>query len=322
MRPPLCHPLCGLLWPVEPAGDRRSSEAVIPNRDLPRWDAPLIVLVMIGALEAGTIRMQATLTARGETDGSAGFLQRGRHMHIVGALAEGDEDGRKVPVVARGEVTIAVVDDHELVSQLLVGVLTSAGFKAYAGYTESVDDIVADLAARETDVVLLDYYLGEQTADDYIGPIMDTGATVVMLTAADDLVTIATCVEAGAVGYLSKGVSPDDLVRSIELVITGGEMLSEDDRFELNAALRQAESRAAADLAPFTRLTDREQQTLMAICDGRSAAQMAEMWDLSVATVRSHIRAVLVKLEASSQLEAAAMARRVGWPDVLRRMDG
>ena len=99
-------------------------------------------------------------------------------------------------------------------------------------------------------------------------------------------------------------------------------MLSEDDRFELNAALRQAESRAAAELAPFTRLTDREQQTLMAICDGRSAAQMAEMWNLSVATVRSHIRAVLVKLEASSQLEAAAMARRVGWPDVLRGMDG
>ena len=222
------------------------------------------------------------------------------------------------PVVARGDVTVAVVDDHELVSRLLVGVLSSAGFQAYSGYKEDEVSLIADLTENKADIVLLDYYLGEKTAEELIKPIMTSGASVVMLTAADDLVTLAQCIDAGAVGYLSKGVSPEDLVRAIEQVLTGEDLLSGEDRFELDAALRQAQSRIEADLAPFTRLTDREQQTLSAICDGRSAAQMAEAWDVSVATVRSHIRAVLVKLDANSQLEAAAMARRVGWPEVVK----
>ena len=66
--------------------------------------------------------------------------------------------------------------------------------------------------------------------------------------------------------------------------------------------------------APFASLTDREEQVLLAICDGESAAGIAADWEVSVATVRSHIRAVLAKLGAGSQLEAAAMARWVGWP--------
>ncbi len=241
-----------------------------------------------------------------------------RHaMHVVASMGGEEAHEARLPVVARGDVTIGVVDDHDLVSQLLVGVLSSAGFRAYAAYSEDPAELAETVAARGTDIVLLDYYLGEQTAEAFIEQLLDRDVTVIMLTAADDLLTIAQCVEAGAAGHLSKGVSPDELVRSVEVVVTGGELLSEDDRFELRAALLQEKSRLEARLAPFTRLTDRERQTLLAICQGRSAAQMAEDWDVSVATVRSHIRAVLVKLDAGSQLEAAALARRVGWPDAL-----
>lgn len=243
-------------------------------------------------------------------------------MHVLASLGDDDPAPETTPVVARGDVTIAVVDDHDLVSQLLVGVLSSAGFQVYAAYSEDPEELAETIGARNTDVVLLDYYLGDLTAEAFIEPLMARGAAVVMLTAADDLLTAAQCVEAGAVGYLSKGVSPDELVRSIEVVVTGGELLSDDDRFELTAVLRQEKSRKEAQLAPFVRLTDRERQTLLAICDGKPAAQMAEEWDVSVATVRSHIRAVLVKLEAGSQLEAAALARRVGWPGSLADVAG
>lgn len=241
-------------------------------------------------------------------------------MRVVGTI--GDEPVESAdPIVARGDVTVAVVDDHDLVSHLLVGVLSSAGFRAFGAYSDDPDSLLASIAEEETDIVLLDYYLGDRTAEELIGPLLTAGANVVMLTAADDLLTAAKCVEAGAAGYLSKGVSPDDLVRSIEVVVTSGDLLSNEDRFELHAALRQEESRIEANLAPFARLTDRERQTLSAICDGKSAAQMAKAWGVSVATVRSHIRAVLVKLEAGSQLEAAALARRVGWPEALDRLE-
>lgn len=234
-------------------------------------------------------------------------------MSIVGSIDETSHPG--IDSKQRADIVVAVVDDHDLVSSLLVGVLAEAGFTAFAGYHEDEGEMVVDLRQRSADVVLLDYFLGDGTAEHLIGEIKAGGAAVVMLTATEDPVTIAQCVEAGAVGHLSKGVSPDELVDAVERVVTTGELLSEEERFDLSATLRQAQSRTEAELAPFRRLTEREQQVMKAICDGRSAAQMAEAWDVSVATVRSHIRAVLVKLNVGSQLEAAAMARRVGWPE-------
>ena len=77
--------------------------------------------------------------------------------------------------------------------------------------------------------------------------------------------------------------------------------------------LQEARSRAwcaPTELAPFGRLSAREAQVLRALAQGQSVGAIAEAWFVSEATVRSQVRAILAKLDVSSQLEAVAAAHR------------
>jgi DNA-binding NarL/FixJ family response regulator len=80
--------------------------------------------------------------------------------------------------------------------------------------------------------------------------------------------------------------------------------------------LRAADHRRAqteSALAPFRRLTPREEEVLAALVDGEPAVAIAGRATVSEATVRSHIRSVLTKLGVGSQLQAVAKARHAGW---------
>jgi DNA-binding NarL/FixJ family response regulator len=82
--------------------------------------------------------------------------------------------------------------------------------------------------------------------------------------------------------------------------------------------LRMARAAEARRLRPFEQLTRREAETLQRLCEGGVASAIAEEWVVSLATVRSHIRSVLVKLGVSSQLEAVALAHQSGWLGAVR----
>ena len=71
---------------------------------------------------------------------------------------------------------------------------------------------------------------------------------------------------------------------------------------------------------PFARLTDRERDTLQALARGRTVHEIANSWVLSEATVRTHVRSVLAKLNVPSQLAAVSLALRSGWIDSTARV--
>ena len=213
----------------------------------------------------------------------------------------------------RNGVRVAVVDDHALICSLLVDWLDRHGFEAVGIFAPQQEDLLERLGAATADVILLDDHLGEP-AVSVVTRCIELGALVLMLTEGTDRVFHARCIEAGASGIVSKGTQPAELVGAIEAVVAGRSLISPAQRAELIIDLRRARSEDRLRRAPFSGLTEREAQVLAAICEGRSAAEIADRWLVSVATIRSHIRAVLVKLGAGSQLEAAAMARRAGWP--------
>ena len=215
-----------------------------------------------------------------------------------------------------GPTRVVVVDDHVLLTSLLVDWLSRHGFDARGVFGHSDHQLISAIAAADPDVVLLDDHLGEElgTAERFVAPAIELGALVVMLTSDSDRVLQARCVEQGASGFLHKRARPAELVAAVEAVVEGRSLLTPSQRSGLIVDLRRARSADQRRRAPFASLTEREGQVLVAICDGDSAAEIAASWDVSVATVRSHIRAVLHKLDAGSQLEAAAMARRAGWP--------
>lgn len=106
-----------------------------------------------------------------------------------------------------------------------------------------------------------------------------------------------------------------DLVHALDGVLLAG--ATTEPRADLSARLRALEREARL----FATLTAREQGVLADMLAGRSAAQIADVERVSLATVRSHIRAVLTKLGVSSQLAAVALARRsCREPRIIERM--
>lgn len=227
-----------------------------------------------------------------------------------------------LPAVATARVSpatrlrVLVVEDHELLAQILVHALRGAGHVAdlvVAGGSSSILAMVEDFAP---DIVLLDVDLGPAVATsgvDLIEPISAFGAAVIMVTGSTDRLTHAASVEHGARGTISKDASFDVLLEAIRRVAAGDLLTAEAERQDLLGLLRTARTAARTRLRPFERLTERERQVLAALMDGRSAADIASASFVSLATVRSQIHSVLVKLGVGSQLAAVAMARREGW---------
>jgi DNA-binding NarL/FixJ family response regulator len=229
---------------------------------------------------------------------------RFRHLRPV----PGPDDGG----VARRRV--AVVDDHALLAETLAEVLGMLGHQATAVPVDTVRSIIERIRAQQPAVALVDYHLGSLgTSEELIAALTDDGVRVIVLTADGARVTAARCIHAGALAVLGKGTSTDTLVEAIAGAAADLPLLDDSTRYELAAELRSEERRRTNRLAPFERLTPREREVLAMMCDGLNAAEMAEASYVSLATVRSQIRAVLLKLGVGTQLAAVAAAHRAGW---------
>jgi DNA-binding NarL/FixJ family response regulator len=214
------------------------------------------------------------------------------------------------------ELDIVVVEDHELLAQSLTYALRAEGLKVATCVDLAPAAVVELVQAQRPRLVLLDLDLGEHGSSvTLIDQCVEAGARVVMLTAVTDRARLARCIEAGAVGVVGKAQPLEDLVGAITAVMDEGTSLSEAERQEWLAELRQHRSRETQRLEPFERLTERERQVLDALIDGWSADKLAAEWVVSVTTVRSQIRSILLKLGVNSQLSAVAMARRAGWSE-------
>lgn len=214
---------------------------------------------------------------------------------------------------------VLIVEDHAILTEALAAALRLEGFDELAtltGAALTVEQVVDEADRVKPDVVLLDLHLGEDRLGiPMIRPLVERGATVLMLTASKERELLAECLEAGASGLFDKAQPFDQLVEYVRDAAQGITVLKPMAREELLAELRTGRSRRLDRMAPFEQLTTREAEVLAALCDGRVAEEIAASQTLSVATVRSHIRAVLTKLGVNSQLAAVALARRAGWPE-------
>lgn len=212
-------------------------------------------------------------------------------------------------------VRVLIVEDHQLLAQSLAFRLREAGMEVVICPVRSGDEILEAARANEAEVVLLDLDLGGAvgSALPLIEPLHSLGARVVMVTGVTDRVRLAECVEAGALGVVSKAEGFDRLVEAVEDVVELGRLISPNQRQELLAELRRQRAERQRELADFERLTHREREVLAALIDGKAAETIAEDFVVALSTVRSQIRAILTKLGVNSQLEAVALARRAGW---------
>ena len=175
--------------------------------------------------------------------------------------------------------------------------------------------MVAHACIFGPECVVLDVHLGVDVGSgvDFIDPLRRVGCSVVMLTGETDRFVLASCLEAGALGWISKGAGLDEVISSIEDVVAGRSLIGCATRTAFSTSCARSRASRGRAMSPFQRLTSCEQRVLGALIEGMSAEEIAEAHFVALTTIRSQIRAILHKLGVRSQLAAVAQANRAGW---------
>lgn len=208
---------------------------------------------------------------------------------------------------------VLIVEDHRLVAE---GLALGLGAEGFDVRTSPGDFGIArvDLNEFEPDIVLLDLGLGQHgTGLDLLPELVAPGRHVIVLTGETNPAVLGTSFDRGATAVLDKAIPFPDLVEELRAVVTGGTAAAERTRRRIQREKRRLDVERARELAPFAELSPREAAVLGMLMEGRQAADIAEASHVSLATVRTQIRAVLTKLGVSSQLAAVSMAVRAEW---------
>ena len=216
---------------------------------------------------------------------------------------------------------LLLVDDHRLLVETLQVSLTQAGFAVSVAPSCSFDEVLAEVDDVRPTLVVLDLDLqGDGYGYDLIAPIRALGAEVLVLTGTVDRIELARCLEAGALGIASKANGFGGVLDQVRRAAEGQSVTPITERTQLLADLsshRRADERRRA---PFEALSGRERDVLRQIVEGKPAAAIAKDSYVSLATVRTQIRSILLKLDVTSQLAAAALARQAGWFETTERV--
>ncbi len=214
---------------------------------------------------------------------------------------------------AEASVRVLIVDDHAIVRKGIRALLSEAGGFEVVG--EADNGQAAVLAAQETqpDVVLMDLLMPGMDGIEATRRITSRQpkARILVLTsfAADNKVFPA--IKAGALGYLLKDSSPDELVRAIRQVQRGEPSLHPTIARKLLQEIARPAEREPAPEA----LTARELEVLQLIAQGLSNQEIADRISVSESTVRAHVSRILGKLHLASRTQAALYAVREGLTD-------
>ena len=204
-------------------------------------------------------------------------------------------------------IRVMLVDDHTMVRRGLATFLKVFSDMQLAGEAENGEAAIQLCAEVLPDVILMDMAM----------PVMD-GATatrairrkfphvqILALTSFKEGKIIKNALEAGAIGYLLKDVSADELARAIRAAHAGRTTLSPDAAQALVETANQPP-------APGLDLTEREREVLKLMIEGLNNTQIAGRLTVSPSTIKSHVSNILSKLGVASRTEAVTLALRNG----------
>jgi DNA-binding NarL/FixJ family response regulator len=211
--------------------------------------------------------------------------------------------------MSAARIKLVVVDDHSLFRRGLVGLLGDMPEFEVVGEAGNGREALDVIDAVHPDVVLLDVNM----------PVMDGIATVqelrarrvspriLMLTISQSEDDLFAAIKAGADGYLLKNTEPDELHRTLLHIARGERVLSP----EVTGPVLRAFTRLSTqEQVPL--LSDRELEVLNCLASGQTTQQISSSLFISENTVKTHIRHILEKLEASNRTEAVSKAMQMG----------
>jgi DNA-binding NarL/FixJ family response regulator len=199
-------------------------------------------------------------------------------------------------------IRILIVDDHFMVRIGLKGALASEKDVEVVGEAGSGAEALELFAELRPEVILMDGILPDIHGIEVTRRILeiDPAAKVILVSINDTAADVHRALEAGAWGYIPKSCEKDSIMRAIRSVVDGVRFLPPDLSKKL----------AERNLHPL--LSSRETEVLKLISKGLANKQIAAELSLGEATVKTHVRHILDKLEAPDRTRAAVVAMERG----------
>ncbi len=206
------------------------------------------------------------------------------------------------------KVTVVVADDHPLYRDGVVRALSASGQVDVVAEAGDGRSALAAIREHSPEVALVDYRLPELDGVAIVHAVNRDGlATRVLLVSAfTDSGLVYKAVETGAAGFLPKEARRDQIVDAVLACARGETVLPPEVATGLASEIRLRKRRDAPAL------TDREQEILRLIADGKSLPTIAKELFLGVTTVKTHVQHLYEKLGVSDRAAAVASAMRRG----------
>ena len=205
-------------------------------------------------------------------------------------------------------IRLLVVDDHALFRSGLISLLK--GMPEFKVVGEAGNGQEALQAARQLkpDVVLLDVNMPIMDGVETVGLMKaELSCHILMLTISKNDDDLFGSILAGADGYLLKNATPEELRKAILQVQEGMSVLAADVTRRVMNAVRSDQAGPGAH-----NLSDREMEVLQCLANGMTTAQISHELFISDNTVKTHVRHIMEKLEASNRAEAVGKALQMG----------
>jgi DNA-binding NarL/FixJ family response regulator len=201
-----------------------------------------------------------------------------------------------------GKIRVLCVDDHPVVRDGIAAIINMQPDMVLAGAAANGGEALERFFELRPDVALVDLQLPDMSGFDLIKKIKDKSpnARIIVLSSHEGDVDIQRALEAGAQGYVAKGIVRDELLETIRSVHAGKR------RLPAAVAQKLAEHMADEPISP------RELEVLSLMTAGKRNKEIAGELSIAEDTVKMHVRNILSKLQVNDRTEAVTVALRRG----------
>lgn len=197
-------------------------------------------------------------------------------------------------------IRVLIADDHAILRRGLIEILRSAFEDAVCGEAENAEQVLAQIEIHGWDLVILDVSMPGRSGIDVLADLkhLHPKLPVLVLSMHPEDQYAKRVLRAGAAGYMNKDSDPEELIKGIRNILTGGRYVSP----ALAEVLALDLSRPAQQPLHES-LSARELEVLLLIGSGKTISQIAEVLHLSATTVSTYRARILEKMDMTTSAE-------------------
>ncbi|WP_410769853.1 response regulator [Fontibacillus sp. BL9] len=212
------------------------------------------------------------------------------------------------------KIKVMIVDDHDMVRMgLKTYLMLDPGFVVIAeagNGQEALQVLEAGVEQGPPDIILMDLMMPVMNGAEATKAVLSRfpGMKIVILTSFLEDELVVQAVESGAVSYVLKTVSAEELIYALQGAYRGMPVMTGDVAQALTRGLRQRTVQG-----DDSGMTEREKEVLLLIAEGKSNKDIGEELHISIKTVKTHVSNLLMKCELEDRTQLAIYAHRQGW---------